>query len=266
MKKRTVLITGASAGIGMALAHVYAQAGDTLLLTARRGQRLKQLCEELESKYQIQSSYFPADLADLQQTEALLNHIEENGIQIDILINNAGYGVTGLYLNNDWETHQSFLYVMVNSIGLLTHRLGLGMRERAYGRIINIASLAGHLPNPAGHTLYGPVKAWLIRFSEALAFELNPAGIHVTAVCPGFTYSEFHDVTGTREQVKKMPGYMWMTAEAVAQQAYQASERGEIVVINGRINRFLAWLGRHLPRKLTYWIVNARAGEFRKTD
>jgi len=137
------------------------------------------------------------------------------------------------------------------------------MKESACGRTINIASLAGLVPSSAGPTPYGAVKSWLIKFSEALSFELRNKGIVVTAVCPGFTHSEFHDVTGTREQASKMPHYMWMTAEVVAQQAIDASMRGENFIINGRVNRLIAWLARHLPRRLVYRLMATQVKQFR---
>ena len=114
------------------------------------------------------------------------------------------------------------LNVMVMAVSELTYRLLPGMIERRYGRIVNVASLAGLVPAPAGHTLYAATKAFAIKFSEALAHEGRPHGVHVTAVCPGFTLSEFHDVTGTRAQVSKLPSWMWMDAPTVARQGFDA--------------------------------------------
>ena len=155
---------------------------------------------------------------------------------------------------------------MVRAVAELTWRLTGPMRERGHGRVINIASLAGLLPGSGGRTLYGAVKAWMISFSESLAFEMEEHGVTVTALCPGFTYSEFHDVSQMREQVSQLPDYMWMSAEEVAVQALDAAERGEKVCINGRANRFIAWLGRHLPRSVVYRMMLKRASSFRDTD
>ena len=151
-----------------------------------------------------------------------------------MLVNNAGYGVPGSYVNVPWIDHERFMQVMVTAVLDLTYRLLPGMIDRGWGRIINIASVAGMVPAPAGHTLYGASKAFVIRFSEALAAENAPKGVNVTAVCPGFTLSEFHDVTGTRDRMNKMPGLLWLKADDVAREGYDAVMKGHSVVVNGR--------------------------------
>jgi short-subunit dehydrogenase len=145
------------------------------------------------------------------------------------------------------------LHVMVTSVAELTYRLLPAMLERGYGRIINVASLAGLVPSPGGHTLYAATKAFLIKFSEALGHEVLAKGVHVTALCPGFTYSEFHDVTGTREQMKKLPAWLWMDATTVARQGYEAVMRGEPILVNGRVNRTIAVLVKVAPQ----WLIRA---------
>jgi short-subunit dehydrogenase len=127
------------------------------------------------------------------------------------------------------------------------------MLERGYGRVINVASVAGLVPAPAGHTLYGATKAFLIKFSEALAQEGRPHGVHVTALCPGFTRSEFHDVTGTREQMNKMPSWFWLDADTVARHGYEAVEAGTPVYVTGGLYRAIALGVRYVPQ----WIVHA---------
>ena len=178
-----------------------------------------------------------ADLADARAPEQLCAEIESRGIAIDILINNAGYGVTGHYPAQPWTTHADFLQVLVTAPCHLAWLLLPGMQQRGYGRIANIASLAGLMPGSAGHTLYAASKAFMIKFSQSLALENTSRGVNVCAVCPGFTYSEFHDVTGTRGIVSKMPKWMWLSAEEVAHIGVDALERGEIVCVTGRANR-----------------------------
>ena len=181
-------------------------------------------------------------------------------------MNNAGYGVPGRYEQSPWARHDASLRVMVTAVCELTHRLLPGMIERRWGRIINVASLAGHLPAPAGHTLYAATKAFLIRFSESLHAEHVHDGVHTCAVCPGFTYSEFHDVTGTRDKVSQMPGALWMDAPTVAEQGYAAVMRGQPVYINGRVNRTLAWLARVMPQGLVRRAVAGSGKRFRKAE
>jgi short-subunit dehydrogenase len=139
------------------------------------------------------------------------------------------------------------------------------MVERRWGRIVNVASLAGLLPGVAGHTLYAASKAFVIAFSESLALELAPHGVHVSASCPGFTLSEFHDVTGTRAQVSTMPKFMWLDADHVALASYDAVMAGKPVYVTGRLNRTIASLSRLLPRRVVWAAMKGTAGSYRKT-
>jgi len=186
-------------------------------------------------------------------------------LKIDALVNNAGYGVPGSYLASSWDVHARFLQIMVTAVAELTHRLLPGMIERGYGRIINVASLAGLVPSPAGHTLYAAAKAFLIKFSESLGHEVRTDGVLVTALCPGFTYSEFHDVTGTRAMMNRLPGWMWMSAPDVARRGYDAVMAGEPVVVTGRINAAIATLVRVLPQRLVIGVGRRIGRSYRKT-
>jgi hypothetical protein len=157
------------------------------------------------------------------------------------------------------------LQVMVNGLAELTHRLLPGMIERQYGRIINVASLAGLVPAPAGHTLYAASKALVIKFSEALSHEVIRHGVHVTALCPGFTVTEFHDVLGTREQMRSLPSWMWMDAPTVARQGFDAVMAGTPIYVNGRVNRTIALLVRYLPQGLITAFGRRLGRAYRKT-
>ena len=207
--EKTALITGASAGIGAELSRQLAQSGWNLVLIARREERLAAAAETLSAEHGVQVEVLACDLADADAAATICAWLKARSLDVDWLINNAGYGVAGKFLASEWRVHRDFLQVMVGTVTELTWRLAEPMTRRGAGRITNIASLAGLMPATAGHTLYGPVKAWMIRFSEALALELNGRGVQVTAVCPGFTYSEFHDVVGTREQVSRLPKFLW---------------------------------------------------------
>ncbi len=263
--RRTVLITGASSGIGAAFADVFAANGFDLAITARRGDRLRAEAARLEHAYGRRVHVITCDLESRDAPAALCREIESRGVPIDALVNNAGYGVPGTYLASSWERHQAMLNLMVMAVSELTYRLLPGMIERGYGRIINVASLAGFVPAPAGHTLYAATKAFAIKFSEALAHEGRPHGVHVTAVCPGFTLSEFHDVTGTRAQVSKLPSWMWMDAPTVARQGFDAVMEGVPIYINGRANRAIASFVRHLPQPVVMWAGRRLGRSYRKT-
>lgn len=264
--RRRALVTGASAGIGAAFARALAASGHDLVLTARRGERIEALARELASQHGIDARAIPADLADPTAPAALKSAIDAEGLTIDVLVNNAGYGVTGSLVSRDWSTHEAFLRVMIEAPTELCWRFVPGMRERGFGRVINLASFAGLTPAPAGHTLYAASKSYLIRFSEALALENRHHGIHVCALCPGFTLSEFHDVTGSRAHVSKIPGWLWLRADDVARVGLEAVERGEIVRVVGAQYRIVKALFKLIPDALALKLIAAYSGNFRVVE
>jgi uncharacterized protein len=262
---KTALVTGASAGIGEAFAEVFAAEGFNLVLVARREDRLHALAARLTERHRVTAHVVAADLADPEAPARICAELSTRGITVDALVNNAGYGVPGTFVASPWQWHQDMLQVMVIGLAELTHRLLPGMIERGYGRIINVASLAGLVPAPAGHTLYAAAKALVIKFSEALSNEVRKHNVHVTAVCPGFTLSEFHDVTGTREQMKSLPPWMWMDSPTVARQGFDAVMAGTPIYINGRVNRSIAVLVRYVPERLVKAIGRRFGRSYRKT-
>jgi short-subunit dehydrogenase len=259
------LITGASSGIGAAFAEIFAANGFDLVITARREDRLRLVAARLEQRYGIRVLVFVADHARQDTAERLCAELAARGLTIDALVNNAGYGVPGTYVASPWQRHQDMLQVMVVGLAELTHRLLPGMIERRYGRIINVASLAGLVPAPAGHTLYAAAKALVIKFSEALSNEVRRHNVNVTAVCPGFTLSEFHDVTGTRGQMNKMPQWMWLDARTVARQAFDAVMAGTPIYINGRVYRTIALFVRYFPQGMVKALGRRLGRSYRKT-
>lgn len=261
---RTALITGASAGIGLAFAREFATRGANVILTARRRERLEELARLLREAHRIQAHVIAEDLADPKAPERLVGVLASRNLIVDMLINNAGYGVPGRYEGTTWQQQRDFLQVMVVAVAELTHRLLPGMIARRWGRIVNVASLAGLLPAVAGHTLYAAAKSFVISFSESLALETASQGIHVTASCPGFTLSEFHDVTGTRAHVNQLPKFMWSDAAAVARESIDAVMRGQTIYIPGRVNRSLATAARLLPRRTVTGLMTRNVGKFRR--
>ena len=264
MQPRTALITGASSGIGEAFADVFAAEGFDLVITARREDRLRAVAERITARHGRRVQAIVSDFSGRDAVERLCRELDARGVQVDALVNNAGYGVPGAYLASPWSRHDEFLQVMVTTVAELTHRLLPAMLERGYGRILNVASLAGLAPPPAGHTLYAASKAFVIKFSEALGHEVRSHGVHVTAICPGFTLSEFHDITGTREQMKRLPRWLWMDAATVAQQGFDAVSEGVPVYVNGRVNRTIAALVRYLPQTLVMSVGRRLGRNYRK--
>jgi len=259
MSARMALVTGASAGIGAAFARLYASHGYDLAITARRVDRLRELAEDIRLRSGVEVLVVPADLADPAAPEAILAEIAGHGRSVDALVNNAGYGLPGSYANSTWEEQGAFLQVMTVAPCELAHRVLSGMVERRFGRIVNVASLAGLIPGGPGATLYGASKAFLVRFSQSLHLETSGTGVHVSALCPGFTYSEFHDVTGTRAQMNEgTPGWMWLGADEVAAAGYEAAEANRALCVSGAPNKAIAALAKLVPDE---WAMALMAGQ-----
>ncbi|MEO6172601.1 MAG: SDR family oxidoreductase [Arenimonas sp.] len=263
-KNKYALVTGASSGIGAAIAREYSRRGKPLILTARRTDRLQALATELSAN--APCVVIAADLSDRDAPKKLFEQTQSQGLIVDTLVNNAGYGVPGRYLSSDWKTHSDFLQVMIHAVGELTHLYLPAMEKAGHGRILNVASLAGLVPASAGHTMYGATKAWLIRFSECLALETAPKGVHVTALCPGFTYSEFHDVNGMRSSISKIPKFIWLSSEQVAKLGVDAVENGKTKLVTGKTNKVIAFLCKYMPDALARALVASKSREFRNTD
>jgi hypothetical protein len=265
-KRPLSLVTGASSGIGDAFARELAARGHDLVLVARRADRLHALAARLHQEHGARVHVMPADLSDPKAPLQLTDALQRHGLAVDWLVNNAGYGVPGTFDASDWSVHADFLQVLLRAPTELAWRLLPGMRERGHGRIVNVASLAGHVPGSAGHTLYAASKAYLIKFSQSLALENQHLGVHVCALCPGFTWSEFHDVTGTRALVGKLPRFMWQDAEAVVREGIDAVERGTVVQVTGRINRTIKALAKLMPDRLALWLSARESRRYRQLD
>jgi len=258
------LITGASAGIGATFARSLAAKGANVILTARRQDRLETLAAELRDTHSVQTQICPADFTDTQAPEMVMGAISEAGHPVDILINNAGWGLPGRYLDNTWQDYRDYIELMVTSYAHLAHRVLPGMFERDYGRIVQVSSVAGLIPGSAGHTLYGASKGFLIAFSQSLAAECEGTGIKVSALCPGFTYSEFHDVNQARDLVSKLPKYMFMDAEPVVEGALKHVERRHVVYVPGAWNKFLVWFAKALSRPWAGVLMRAQSQRVRR--
>jgi len=266
-QKPWALVTGASAGIGTEFCRQLAAKGYQLVLVARRADRLQEVADELMETHGAESLVITADLSKQDAGEAIVKRLEQENINIEYLVNNAGYGLPGSFHVPDWQEHANFIQVMMTAVCELTWRLLPGMQERGEGYIVNVASVAGLVDPSAGHTLYGASKSFLIKFSQSLALENKNTGVRVTALCPGFTYSEFHDVNNTRELINKLPGYLWLEADEVVKDTLDAmaEENVDPVVVPGMQYKSIVFISRHLPW-LASMITKRNEKHFRITD
>jgi hypothetical protein len=264
MTRRLCLVTGASAGIGAAFARIYASHGYDLVLTARRQDRLDRLADEIRLRHGVEALTFAADLADPAAGDALLAEIGAHGLVVDALVNNAGYGLPGGYVGTGWDEQRAMLQVMLIAVCELTHKVLPGMVERGFGRIVNVASLAGLAPGAPGQTLYSATKSFLVRFSQSLHLEVADKGVHVSALCPGFTYSEFHDVNHTRAEISRStPQWLWLGPDEVAAAGYEAAEANRAICVPGAPNKALAAAAKIVPDDWALALMARESGRFR---
>ena len=234
---RTFLITGASSGIGAEFARAYAAQGHDLVLVARRINRLDDLAAELMDRHGVKVTCLAADLSKREQTERLLSQLHARGIAPDGLVNNAGYSLPQTFAATTAHAQLDFVEVCVTAPTLLAHALLPHMVHQGFGRIINVASMVAFSPGAAGHTLYPAAKAYMLKFSRSLNAEVAEKGIHVTALCPGSTDSEFSSANGMDAVLKKSPGRFTMAVGPVVAQAIRGNENGREVVITGFANQ-----------------------------
>lgn len=258
------LVTGASSGIGAAIAREYARRGVPLILAARREDRLQALAAELRPGVPVE--VLACDLADPRAPQDLVERIAQRGLQVRILVNNAGFGMAGRYLAHDWAAHAAYLQLMVGAVSELTWRLLPQIRAQGSGRILNVASVAALIPGADGQTLYAPVKAFMVRFSESLALENADRGVQVTALCPGFTLSEFHDVLGSRQMMNRLPKWIWLQAADVARAGIDAVERGRVLAVPGWRYRLVCLAALLLPHWLLMGWMQRNSRRIRKVE
>ena len=253
------LVTGASAGIGVALATQLAEGGTHLVLTARRRDRLEELAHKLQAMHKIQAETFAADLAQPEAPQAIYDFTRQKGFAIDLLINNAGFGQYGELPNAPTQRLLDMVQVNCSAVVHLTRLFLPDMIARRRGGILILASTASFQAVPYIST-YAATKAFDLLFAEGLAEEMKPYGIHVCALCPGSTESEFHVAAGQQRFTKK---HRQETAEKVARTGLEALAAGKSYVISGLGNYLGAQSQRLVPRSL---VTRVAAGMFRPSN
>ncbi len=242
---KVTLITGASGGIGEAFARKLAAEKHNLVLVARSEDKLRALCDELKLKHQITAHYIAIDLTDIDAESRLFNETEKHNLEVDWLINNAGFGSMGDFVRLELENELAMIQLNVRSLVALTHRYLTKMRERKSGTIINVASTASFQPVPFMAT-YAATKAFVRSFSEAIAEENRPFNIKIVALCPGPTDTNFFDAANA--QTFKAKGMQ--TPEVVVETALSAVKSGKATVVSGWTNYIGAKIVNFVPNSL----------------
>jgi len=258
---KTTLITGASFGIGLELARIFAREGHNLVLVARSADKLRQLASELERTYGTRSLILAADLSEPGSPAYVLDQTSRANILIDVLVNNAGFGQYGLFVENDLEECLRQIQLNVTALTHLTRLYLPAMIGRQEGRILNVASTAAFQPGPL-MAVYFATKAYVLHFSEALANELAGTGVTVTCLCPGATKTEFHKRANATEL--NLLKFGAMDAQTVAEDGYRALMTGKPMVISGFKNWLTAQSVRFAPRRLVTAIAR-KAQESKET-
>jgi len=246
-KFKTALITGATSGIGLAFAEILAKRGTNLVMVARNNEKLHNLKKELELKFKIEVEVLRFDLTDPEAVSEIIDLLEKKEKRIDLLINNAGFGLYGKYLDLDLEQEVKMINLNILALVKFTKLLLAKMVKRKSGSIINVASVAAFQPGPLMAVYYAS-KAFVLNFTEAIAEEMSDSGVKIMALCPGATASGFQSVSGMGES-KVVKGKRLPSAEKVANFALNSLEKGKVVAIHGFTNRLLIFLERFLTRK-----------------
>ena len=247
--KNVALITGASSGIGLELARIHAEKGNDLVVIARSADKLEELKSELESAHSVSVYVIAADLSQPTIPQDIYNELESNGIEIEYLINNAGFGGHGQFAKRKWSEDSSMIDVNVKSLTHLTHLFLPKMLERNSGKILNVASTAGFIPGPL-QAVYYATKAYVLSLSEALSEEVMSTNVNVTALCPGAVATEF----AKRGHLDHLEAFQnAKSPRSVAECGYNAMMDGKRVVINQKdISFMLYWVVPFLPRS---WVA-----------
>jgi short-subunit dehydrogenase len=236
------LVTGASSGIGEAFARQLSERGYRVILVARSEDKLRALAEEIGG-----AEVFPCDLGDADARERLASDIAVRGLEVEVLVNNAGFGVYKDFVESDREREIEQARVNVEAVVDLTHRFLPAMMARGRGAVINTASTAAFQPIP-GNAGYAAAKAYVLALSEALHEETRKSGVTVTALCPGPVHSGFQEASGAQDFAKTLPKPMWREPDVVARAALKAADHGKRLVVPGAPNRISGAMARFSPR------------------
>ena len=248
--KNTALITGASSGIGFEIAKCLATRGFDLVLTSRNSDKLEAAATSLSSHGEGKIDVIVADLHNPLSPQQIYDYCRNKGYKINLLVNNAGYAIAGSFDQTSMEDEEKFIRVLGIAVIALSKLFIKDMLETADGKIMMISSVAAFAPPSTIQTLYGPVKTFVNRFSEGLNINYNHRGITSTAVCPGYTVTNFHTASGVQEEMDRVPSFMKKEASRVAKEAVEATLKGKKVCVPSKTFKLIVFLLKVLPHSL----------------
>jgi uncharacterized protein len=249
---RTAVVTGATAGIGNAFARALAARGANLVLVARDAARLEAVAGQLRAEHGVDVEVLGADLADRDQLEQVAVRLRDEARPVDMLVNNAGFGLKQRFVGGDLGTEERALDVMARAVLVLSHAGLPGMVARRRGVLVNVSSVAGFMPSGT----YSAVKAWATNFTMSLAGELAGTGVTATALCPGYVHTEFHGRADIR--MERLPEFVWLDADELVAACLADVERGRSLSVPGLQYKIAVTAMRHLPLPLVSWFSRGR--------
>jgi len=253
------LVTGASSGIGLEVSKNLASKGYNLVLTARRTDLLNDLANDIENQYGVNVDVISKDLSLYDSPKEIYEFCESKNYNINLLVNNAGYGIKTAFHNTSVEDEENFIRVLGTSVIMLTKLFLPNMIENGDGKIMIVSSVASFAAPSAIQPLYGPIKTFMNRFSDSININYKHKGITSTSVCPGFTVTGFHTASGVQEQMDRVPKFMVFSAERIAKEAVDATLAGKSLCVPTKTYKFLVFMLKNIPQSILRLIGTALA-------
>ena len=253
------LVTGASSGIGLEVSKNLASKGYNLVLTARRTDLLNDLANDIENQYGVNVDVISKDLSLYDSPKEIHEFCESKNYDINLLVNNAGYGIKTAFHNTSVEDEENFIRVLGTSVIMLTKLFLPKMIENGDGKIMIVSSVASFAAPSAIQPLYGPIKTFMNRFSDSININYKHKGITSTSVCPGFTVTGFHTASGVQEQMDRVPKFMVFSAERIAKEAVDATLAGKSLCVPTKTYKFLVFMLKNIPQSILRLIGTALA-------
>jgi len=253
------LVTGASSGIGLEVSKNLASKGYNLVLTARRTDLLNDLANDIENQYGVNVDVISKDLSLYDSPKEIYEFCESKNYDINLLVNNAGYGIKTAFHNTSVEDEENFIRVLGTSVIMLTKLFLPKMIENGDGKIMIVSSVASFAAPSAIQPLYGPIKTFMNRFSDSININYKHKGITSTSVCPGFTVTGFHTASGVQEQMDRVPKFMVFSAERIAKEAVDATLAGKSLCVPTKTYKFLVFMLKNIPQSILRLIGTALA-------